>query len=128
MASNDEATIVGILDAWANGHDAAAEQVIAHFAPGCTWIQPGMPTTTGPDEAIALIKGFAAMDCAAIKVDVHNVASVGTTVFTERVDHVIMNDGSTSMSIPVVGVTEFEDGKIIAWREYFDSAALAAPA
>ena len=29
------------------------------------------------------------------------------------------------MSIPVVGVTEFKDGKISEWREYFDTAALA---
>ena len=35
-----------------------------------------------------------------------------------------MTDGSTPMSIKVVGVTEFRDGKITAWREYFDTAGL----
>lgn len=125
MASKDEQAIVGLLTAWGSGHEAAAEQVRAHFAADCKWIQPGMPTTTGPDEAIGLIKGFEAMDFASIKVDFNNVASAGNVVFTERVDHVVMKDGSTSMSIPVVGVTEFKDGKISEWREYFDTAALA---
>ena len=38
----------------------------------------------------------------------------------ERTD-VITTDGS-SVSLPVMGVFELRDGKISAWRDYFDLA------
>ena len=126
MATKNEETIIAILEAWGRGSDAAAEQIAAHFAPDCKWVQPGIATTTGPDEAIALIKGLGAMDSVSIKVDFHNVASSGNVVFTERVDHLVMKDGARSMSIPVVGVTVFKDGKVSEWREYFDPAILTS--
>jgi limonene-1,2-epoxide hydrolase len=41
----------------------------------------------------------------------------------ERVDHFV-GDQQTIV-LPVVGVFEVHDGKITAWRDYFDSAGLA---
>ena len=37
----------------------------------------------------------------------------------------IRPDGSLVGPFPVVGVTEFREGKISAWREYFDSRSSA---
>lgn len=44
-------------------------------------------------------------------------------------DHVVMNEridrftvGGRTIAIPVVGVFEVRDGKITAWRDYFDLA------
>ena len=45
-------------------------------------------------------------------------------MFTERVDWMVRPDGSRAGPFPVVGVTEFRDGRISAWREYFDSRNL----
>ena len=39
-------------------------------------------------------------------------------------EDVLRADGSRLGPWPVVGVTEFRDGKISAWREYFDSRNL----
>jgi limonene-1,2-epoxide hydrolase len=125
VASPPEAVIVGLLASWAEGNDAFAAQVREHFAPDATWAQPGLPTTTGPDEAIDLVQGMDAMGITSIKIDFLNIATVGDVVFTERLDDIVMADGSVAMSIKVVGVTEFRDGKISAWREYFDTGALA---
>jgi limonene-1,2-epoxide hydrolase len=124
MGSTSEAKIRSLLDAWGDGNDAVSAQVREHFAPDATWEQPGLPTTKGPDEAVDLIKGMDGMGIAAIKVDYVKTSGTDDVVFTERVDHVVMTDGTTSMSIKVVGVTEFRDGKISAWREYFDTGAL----
>jgi limonene-1,2-epoxide hydrolase len=44
-------------------------------------------------------------------------------VLTERTD-IFDNNGKT-MSVDVIGVFELKDGKIHAWREYFDTRALA---
>ena len=45
---------------------------------------------------------------------------VGNVVFNERIDRFEV-DGQ-SVELPVVGVFEVRDGKIAAWRDYFDLA------
>ena len=83
-----------------------------------------LATTTGGAEAAELVAGMSAMGYQGIAVDLRNVAAVGDLVFTERVDWMVRTDGSRVGPWPVVGVTEFRDGKISAWREYFDSKTL----
>ena len=46
-------------------------------------------------------------------------------VFTERLDWLVQHDGNRMGPALVVGVTEFRDGKISAWREYFDTSGFA---
>jgi limonene-1,2-epoxide hydrolase len=52
--------------------------------------------------------------------DVVNVAAAGNVVFAERVDRT--DAGGKHVDLPCVGVFELEDGKIRAWRDYFDLA------
>jgi len=65
------------------------------------------------------------MGFSGIDVDFRNVVAAGDVVCTERVDWMVRPDGSRVGPLPVVGVTEFRNGKISSWREYFDSANLA---
>jgi len=53
-----------------------------------------------------------------IEFKILNIAADGDTVITERVDTFVMDGGT--ISIPVAGVFEVKDGKIAAWRDYFD--------
>ncbi len=46
------------------------------------------------------------------------IASTGNLVFTERVDR--FRIAGKEISLPVAGVFEVRDGKIVAWRDYFD--------
>jgi limonene-1,2-epoxide hydrolase len=48
----------------------------------------------------------------------HQVAH-GSLVMNERLDHFSPPQG-TAYSLPVAGVFEVHDGKITAWRDYFD--------
>jgi limonene-1,2-epoxide hydrolase len=52
-----------------------------------------------------------------------NVASNDRVVFVERV--VVFEMMGKPITLEVVAVFEVEDGKIAAWREYYDSVALA---
>jgi limonene-1,2-epoxide hydrolase len=56
-----------------------------------------------------------------MRVDNLAVAPIGGKVLTERVDHIIGPDGKPTMSIRVMGIFETQDGKITAWRDYFDT-------
>jgi limonene-1,2-epoxide hydrolase len=56
--------------------------------------------------------------------EIVHVASVGRTVFMERIDWVTMNGERARFH--VVGVFEVDDhGKIASWRDYVDSREIA---
>lgn len=44
--------------------------------------------------------------------------SSGNVVFNERIDRFVKGD--KAVELPVAGVFELRDGKIAAWRDYFD--------
>jgi limonene-1,2-epoxide hydrolase len=98
-----------------------------YFNADTVWENVGLATTTGPDEAAALNAQLAAtMGLAAIRVDMLAMAETGDKVLTERIDHMIDAAGRTMHSAPVMGIFEIADGRIAAWRDYFDSAGAAA--
>jgi limonene-1,2-epoxide hydrolase len=53
--------------------------------------------------------------------EVINIAAAGNVVFAERVDRT--DSTGKHVDLPVVGVFELADGKITAWRDYFDLAS-----
>jgi limonene-1,2-epoxide hydrolase len=50
--------------------------------------------------------------------DTLHIVADGPLVLTERVDHFVM--GERDIALPVMGAFEVHDGKITAWRDYFD--------
>ena len=71
-------------------------------------------------ETLATIMG----DSEAVQWDMLNIADDGGVVLTERVDKFKIN--GTWAEIPVMGVFEVSDGKIAAWRDYFDMGQVQA--
>lgn len=129
MATTPESSPVEIVTAFLarwdrpGGFDAAIRDC---FTPGCIWENHGLTITTGPDEAIALNAQLGATaGIAAIRVENLAVAAAGNKVLTERIDHMLDAAGGTLFSAPVMGIFEIADGRIAAWRDYFDSAGAA---
>ncbi len=56
-----------------------------------------------------------------IEFEIVAIASAGNVVFTERIDRFTI--GGREVALPVAGVFEVRDGKIAAWRDYFDLAS-----
>lgn len=55
---------------------------------------------------------------------VHNIAETATgSVLTERTDHFRFEN--KPMKVPVMGIFEIKNGKITAWRDYFDTRQVA---
>lgn len=71
-------------------------------------------------ETLATIMG----DSEAVQWDVLNIADEGGVVLTERVDKFRIN--GVWAEIPVMGVFEVSDGKVAAWRDYFDMGQVQA--
>jgi limonene-1,2-epoxide hydrolase len=51
--------------------------------------------------------------------EIRHIMADGEVVMTERVDHFLVGDNR--VSVPCMGVFELRDGKISAWRDYWDA-------
>lgn len=85
------------------------------------WINEGVSTTTGIEEAIAFLeRPGRSPDIAAVHFDMLAIAADGNRVLTERLDRFVRADGSEVAAVKVMGIFEVEGDCIVAWRDYFD--------
>ena len=107
--------VVGFIDAW-NRMDWSAieatltEDVVYHNIP--------MQPFEGRVAAMAFIGG---MQPESVSWEILSIAENGDKVLTERLDNFVLA-GEKNLSVPVMGTFELVDGKISAWRDYFDLA------
>jgi len=112
------------FEAWgpAKGYKTAIPEF---FTPDCVYENVGLSLTTGPAEALAFLDGFAQqLGFSSLTVDMRCIVADGDLVLTERVDHLFDGSGRRLASLRVSGTFELKGGRISAWRDYFDSAAL----
>jgi limonene-1,2-epoxide hydrolase len=117
-----------VLDFLAGMHQPIS-QVPTHLkaclTEDATWGNCGFPPAVGIDDIMA--KHEASMTVFGeyvLDVTIHNIASKGNVVFTERTDVGRQLDGTEIMTVPVTGVFELRDGRICRWVDYFDPAEL----
>jgi limonene-1,2-epoxide hydrolase len=100
--------------AWADGDVGA---LIEFFTDDAVYHNMPISPVTGKDAIKATIDGFTA-GVDRIEFRVSAIAASGDTVLTERVD--AFYTAATTVELPVMGAFEVRDGKIAAWRDYFD--------
>jgi limonene-1,2-epoxide hydrolase len=100
--------------AWSTGD---LDALMAFFTDDAVYHNIPVDPVTGTEAIRATIEGFTA-GVEAIEFQVRNIAAHGEVVLTERVD-VFTLPGRT-ISLPVMGTFEVRDGRIAAWRDYFD--------
>lgn len=95
------------------------------FTPATVWENVGLGTTTGADDALGLIAQFE-QDVGAthFTVDMLSIATSSDRVLTERVDHMVADDGRRIITLRLMGIFEIKDDKILAWRDYFDTVGM----
>ena len=99
------------------------EVLRAFFSDDVVYHNIPMEPAEGIEATMAVISMFVGM-CEALEFEVHHLASDGATVLTERTDKFTMK-GRTA-PLPVMGAFHVVDGKITAWRDYFDMAQVTA--
>jgi limonene-1,2-epoxide hydrolase len=95
----------------------------AFFSDDVVYHNIPMEPAEGIEATMAVIDMFLGM-CEALEFKLHHVASDGTSVLTERTD--VFTIQGKSAPLPVMGTFEVVDGKITAWRDYFDMAQVTA--
>ena len=93
------------------------DALMEFFADDAVYHNIPIAPVQGKDAIRTTIEGFAA-GVGKIEFDVLAIAASGNTVLTERVDRFINPD--KTMALPVMGTFEVVDGRIVAWRDYFD--------
>lgn len=113
--------------AFSQGREGLHRAIRQWFTPETVWINVGLATTTGIDEAIALAEQLeGSMDIASVRIEMLAIAATGNKVLTERIDAMVDAAGTVLSEDPVMGIFEVAGDRIIAWRDYFDSAGALA--
>lgn len=89
----------------------------------CEYTNIPMGTVRGPEAIRAVLEPFfAPID--ENEFTILRAATEGEIIFVERLDRHRIED--RWFELPVAGVLEVRDGRIMVWREYFDLATLQA--
>ncbi|NIP16548.1 MAG: limonene-1,2-epoxide hydrolase [Pseudomonadales bacterium] len=93
------------------------DRIVACFTEDAVYDNIPMQAVQGTEAIRASLEGF--MGAASeVQWDLLNVVAEGGVVLTERVDKFKVN--GTWIELPVMGTFEVANGKITAWRDYFD--------
>jgi limonene-1,2-epoxide hydrolase len=105
--------------AWSDNIGPA--ELAAFFADDAVYHNIPLDPITGRDAIANTIASFirpGPPGIEAIEFRVINIAADGPVVMTERID--VFKVSNKSFELPVMGTFEVADGKIKAWRDYFD--------
>ena len=114
MSATNEQLVRDFCEAWGRRD---VDEILTFFSPDAVYHNIPMDPVTGIDQIRNILMLFVP-NSSKIEWTVHNIASAGDLVFTERTDGFVMGD--KSVDLPVAGVFEIKDGKISKWRDYFD--------
>jgi limonene-1,2-epoxide hydrolase len=96
------------------------DRILGLLSEDCIYHNIPVDPVRGIDAIRPVLQSFAGM-ATAIEWELHQIAETeGGVVLTERVDK--FEIGGRWIALPVMGSFELRDGKICAWRDYFDMA------
>ena len=118
MAESENINLIQrFCDAWAS---ADIPKIVDFFADDAVYHNMPIQPVQGKDAIKGLIEQFMAPFERA-EFEITHIVANGDVVLTERVDR-FFGSGKT-VELPLMGIFEIKDGKIAAWRDYFDLAA-----
>ena len=95
-----------------------------YFSDDTIWENVGLSKTQGIAEAKHVLETAEKMGVETINIETLYQTSDENLVFNERVDHLMDKDGKEMIALRVMGIFEVENGKIVKWRDYCDTASL----
>ena len=107
--------VLRFCDLWKSGD---VDAIVDCFTDDAVYHNMPMAPAHGRDAIRAMIESFASNPDQTIEFRVLHVAAAGDVVLTERVDAFTLPD--RTVELPVMGTFEVRDGKVAAWRDYFD--------
>ncbi len=106
--------------AWADGD---LDAIVGAFTDDAVYHNMPLDPVVGPEAIRTFIEGFIGR-VDSVEFQIRNIVGSGDVVLTERVD-VFVAPGKR-IELPVMGTFELRDGRIAAWRDYFDLQSFMA--
>lgn len=101
--------------------DPDPDRIAAFFAEDAVYHNIPMEPVVGRAAIRDFLAGFlTTFD--GVDFDIHHQIASGNVVMNERTD--TLRTAGQAIPLPVTGVFEVADGAIVAWRDYFDMAAI----
>ena len=122
MATDNETLVLAFCDAFSRRD---IDELVGFFAEDGVYHNIPLAPAVGRAAIRATLEMFVPSS-PEIRFEMRHIVSSGSVVFTERIDH--MSFGGKSVSLPVAGVFEIDNGQITAWRDYFDMQMLMGTA
>ncbi len=114
MEMNPENVVRDFCAAWSRRN---IEELLGFFTEEAVYHNMPMTPVQG-HEGIRQVFQFFVPPAQEIEFEVRHITSKGPIVFTDRIDRFLI--AGKKVELPVAGVFEVGDGKITAWRDYFD--------
>jgi limonene-1,2-epoxide hydrolase len=121
MTSSADELVTEFCGKWVNPDP---EELAHFFTEDAVYHNIPMEPVQGREAIKQFIAGFTA-GFDGIDFQVHKQVSDGELVMNERTDVILRKDGDP-IPLPVTGVFEIKDGRIAAWRDYFDMATITS--
>ncbi len=118
---DEERIVREILQMWGQGIEQTKAAWAEHCVPEMVWSNSARGSISGLDNCLhAIDEMFSALDAAYVTVPIRTLHAATGVAYVERSDDLYRADGSLIVAVPVVGVVEFDHGKIVQWRDYCD--------
>ena len=114
MSAENEKLVTDFCVSWSRRN---VDEVLSYLTDDCFYHNIPMDPCVGKAAIRAFVEPFLKNAESAI-FEIKHTTSAGNVVMNERVDRFVM--GPKKIELPVAGVFEVRDGKIAAWRDYFD--------
>jgi len=117
MSAENEKLVTDFCRAWSKLN---TDEVLSYLTDDCFYHNIPMEPMVGKAAVRKFVEPFL-KDAQSANFAIKHTTSAGNVVMNERVDTFVM--GPKKIELPVAGVFEIRNGKIAAWRDYFDLAS-----
>jgi limonene-1,2-epoxide hydrolase len=114
MATSNHQLVRDFCAAWAHRN---IDELLGYFTPDAVYHNIPLEPLHGIEAIRGTLEMFVT-PAQSIEFELLAIASSGNLVFTERIDRFTIL--GHEVTLPVAGVFEVKNGKIVAWRDYFD--------
>jgi limonene-1,2-epoxide hydrolase len=118
--NDSEALVREFCEAWTRRD---ADEITNYFTPDGVYHNMPLAPLQGHEAIRGFLVGFLS-GVSSAEFRILNLVADGNVVMTERVD--VFQFGKVTGEFAVAGIFEIEDGKISAWRDYFDMAQVTS--
>ena len=115
MTTDPTALVLEFCEAFGKG--SAPTDLIEYFTEDAVYHNIPVEPAVGREAILGLLNMFLT-PAEGVEFQVRNIVANGDTVLTERLD--VFRLPNLTIELPVMGTFELRDGKIAAWRDYFD--------